>query len=341
MSTQACRSQAVADGRWTEPIILLLILVNVVVLVIQSAPALFEPRQEDGYFRSWSDYALFVLFIIFTLEMFARIIVTGFILNPEISFRDSLFGPTGLFPLVKRYMTSSRAFRRVAPRMTNAPSWQHPITPYPSASTPTTKRKATLMPEAPFQEAVARQQSLNAAGRPYLRHSWHRVDLLAIICFWIMIFLAVSGVEATDDLHLYLFRAISILRVGRLLVVTSGTTTILHSLKRAGPLLVRVSFFLIFAFALFSIIGVQSFRGSYRRHCVYTDPTNTSNTIDLSDQLCGGYLDDNLQKVSYLQLDGTPAAGGGKGYICPMHQVCKVSVAQNRFIVHLLTTDNR
>ena len=155
--------------------------------------------------------------------------------------------------------------------------------------------------------------------------------MIAVIAFWITFLLALSGQEATADRHLYIFRALSVLRAGRLLVVTSGTTTILHSLKRAGPLLVTVSFFLIFAFALFSIIGVQSFRGSFRRHCVYTDPLNSSNVIDL-DNLCGGYIAANLDKVPYHHLDGSLADISPKGYICPLGQIC---------VVRLLCTDNK
>lgn len=51
---------------WTEPVILLLILLNVIVLTIQSTPALFTPRTATTYFNEWEDYVLFVLFIVFT-----------------------------------------------------------------------------------------------------------------------------------------------------------------------------------------------------------------------------------------------------------------------------------
>lgn len=56
----------VADGRLTEPIILVLIMTNVVVLTIQAAPALFEPREGGSFLRTWEDYVLFALFIVFT-----------------------------------------------------------------------------------------------------------------------------------------------------------------------------------------------------------------------------------------------------------------------------------
>lgn len=52
--------------RWTDPIILTLIILNVIVLTIQATPGLFEPRQPGGYFRQWEDYAIFALFIVFT-----------------------------------------------------------------------------------------------------------------------------------------------------------------------------------------------------------------------------------------------------------------------------------
>jgi hypothetical protein len=186
------------------------------------------------------------------------------------------------------------------------------------------RRKTTLLSEAPFQNAVARQRDLAHANRPYLRHSWHRIDLLSIVCFWISFLLALSHTEATPTLHLYIFRALSVLRCARLLVITSGTATILRSLKRAGPLLVTVGFFFLFASALWSIIGIQSFQGSFRRQCVLTDPSNTSNVIETG-QPCGGHLNvSDLGVVAYLTPEGDPHAGGSKGYICPLGQVCQV-----------------
>lgn len=260
--------------------------------------------------------------------MFARIIVTGLVLEPESSLRTTLFGPRGIFTRSKNRLTRAQSsLGRSTSKHSTYPTWRSDTSA--RATVPPPKKKATLIAEAPFQQAIGKQHSLSASGRPYLRHSWHRIDMIAIIAYWITFLLALSGQEATANHHIYVFRALSVLRVGRLLVVTSGTTTILHSLKRAGPLLITVSFFLIFAFALFSIIGVQSFRGSFRRHCVYTDPLNSSNVID-TDNLCGGYLSEAMERVSYLLLDGTPANVAAKGYICPVNQVCQVSTNLTR-----------
>lgn len=64
---------------WTEPIILVLIVFNAIVLTIQSARSFTLPDSSDGdgdgdtlpapvhgYFHTWEDYALFILFILFT-----------------------------------------------------------------------------------------------------------------------------------------------------------------------------------------------------------------------------------------------------------------------------------
>ena len=96
-------------SRLTEPFILLLIILNAVILTIQAFPSLTLPTANGpalpprvrGYFHSWEDYVLFALFIVFTcvistsyplltnfydrLEAIARICVTGFLFDPEVS----------------------------------------------------------------------------------------------------------------------------------------------------------------------------------------------------------------------------------------------------------------
>ena len=239
--------------------------------------------------------------------MCARIIVTGLILDPETSLRDALFSPSGLSSTVERKMTraASTLHRSVTKTAINVKgSWR--TRQASKRSVPT--KKESLLTEAPFQKAVAKQQSLSASGRPYLRHSWHRIDMIAVLAFWIMFALAVTGKEATAARHIYLFRALSVLRVGRLLVITSGTTTILHSLKRAVSAIdhrrvlsgVRSGLILHYWRAEFPRILQDG-------QCVLTDPTNSSNVIDLSQQ-CGGYLNaTKLRNVPYVNLDGTAA----------------------------------
>jgi hypothetical protein len=305
---------------------LLLIIANVVVLSIQAARPLNEPRPGNGYFHSWEDFAILGLFGVFTFEMFARIVVTGLVLDPETSTKDYWLGSSGIIPFITSRLTKGKnALQRNISRTTTTPrraGWRERTG---STEALNNRNIAGVTVEAPFQHAVAKQQSLFAAGRPYLRHSWHRIDMLAVVSFWITFLLAMTRQEATANHHIYIFRSLSVLRAGRLLVITSGTSTILHSLKTAGPMLITVAFYVIFAVILFSIIGVQSFRGSFRRSCVLTDPNNSTNDIVL-DQLCGGHLNaTSLENARYLLQDGSSSDARPKGYICPLGQVCQVS----------------
>ena len=313
-----------ADDSVTEPVILLLIIANVVILSIQADDPLNEPRPGNGYFHSWEDFAILGLFGVFTSEMFARIVVTGLVLDPETSTQEYWFGSSGIFRLVTDKLNRGKGAlqKGISKSTPKRAAWRERTG---STEALKTRSFAGVTVEAPFQHAVAKQQSLYTAGRPYLRHSWHRIDMLAVVAFWITFLLAITHQEATASHHIYIFRSMSVLRAGRLLVITSGTSTILHSLKTAGPMLITVAFYVIFAVILFAIIGVQSFRGSFRRSCVLSDPNNSTNQIVL-DQICGGYLNaTSLENARYLLQDGSQSAAPPKGYICPLGQVCQVS----------------
>lgn len=82
------------------------------------------------------------------------------------------------------------------------------------------------------------QQRYRLARRAFLRHSFNRLDFLAVCSYWISLGLTISGYESHK--HFYLFRMMSCLRIMRLLGITSGTSVILRSLKKAAPLLVNV-----------------------------------------------------------------------------------------------------
>ncbi|KAG1893620.1 Ion transport protein-domain-containing protein [Suillus fuscotomentosus] len=172
----------------------------------------------------------------------------------------------------------------------------------------------------PFRLNIDNARDKVYRNMPYLRQSWGRIDFIAILSFWLSFALAMAGVERGSH-HVAAFRAMTVLRIARLLAITSGTTTIMHSLKIARPLLTNVAYFVIFAAVLFSIIGIQSFKGSFRRNC-YLQPTLGENQTQIS-QSCGGYIDPGTLNVSpYLQLDGT-SGSAAKGYICPLGQVCQ------------------
>ncbi|KAG8944623.1 calcium channel protein [Tulasnella sp. 424] len=322
--------------RWTEPIILLLIMVNAVVLTIQAHRSVFVNGREDGFFGTWEDYALFVLFIIFTLEAFARILVTGLVLDPTTRWTDyqlffqkvkatpgkvhDRFGsvPSGSTVNIIEANVPSETASTFGNRLR---SGSHAYPPGHSMERSSSWVGTKLGFERhPFQLAIEKQQSLSAQNLPYLRHSWNRIDFVAVTSFWIMFGLCITGMETTPNTHLYIFRALSVLRVARLLAVTSGTTTIMRSLKIAGPLLARVSVFVLFAMVLFSIVGVQSFKGSFRRNCLLE--VSNGDSINLG-QSCGGQIDPiSLNTTGYYNMQGE-VMSTPKGFICPLGQRCQ------------------
>lgn len=123
--------------------------------------------------------------------------------------------------------------------------------------------------------------------------------------------------------HLYVFRMMSCLRILRLLGITSGTSVILRSLKKAAPLLVNVALLIGFFWLIFAIIGVQSFKSSLRRTCVWVDPEGVQSNYTQAFQFCGGYINATTGlALPYLYTDGSLGAKKAKGYICPVNSLC-------------------
>ncbi|ELU41285.1 ion transport domain-containing protein [Rhizoctonia solani AG-1 IA] len=248
----------------TEPIILVLIFANAVFLTTQAWRSVYVHERVDGYFKTWEDYGLFVLFCIFTVEMIARIIVSGFVLDPEIkpssvgqwlrdlapgdnfaararSVRRKVFEQRA--PYAQHAVSdSTTALSEKSPKatLTFALASQVGVASAHASRSDTTARPGQPHPQhiqsqsgtwylhhatdTPFQIAVARQRILSEQSSTYLRHSWNRTDFVAVCSFWIMFGLAISGKENQPNMHLYVFRALSVLRTARLLAVTKGTS---------------------------------------------------------------------------------------------------------------------
>lgn len=380
---------------YSDPILLLLILLTAVVFVVQASRTILLPADQStpspqvGYFHVWEDYALFVLYILFTIESLARICTSGFVFDPEVStsalftvpsFRSSPSGftsvPTGSLSAadvrdnIPRPNSSGRglSFKKFYKSLAQPFTLIESTTPVPFEQAPvensTSRIEKRYAPAAhptypqaqphsrsgsrfrstsertffskalrsdvpasenevialPFRLNIQISRQKLARNVPYLRQSWGRIDFIAVFAFWVSFILASVGVER-GTYHIGIFRALSVLRIARLLAISSGTTTIMHSLKVARPLLSSVAYFVVFAVVFFSIIGVQSFKGSLRRNC-YLLPTLGEAQTQLS-TFCGGHINaTTLQPSPYIQLDGS-SGDTVKGFICPLGQICQ------------------
>lgn len=204
---------------WTEPLILILIVLQTILLCVEAAPNVFEAHdgRPDRWGKTSIDWAIFVLFVIFTIEIIARIIVSGFMLNaPEFSTIDRKRGVRAA--VVERYRT---AF---------APQRQKSVKKPPQDYGPTTfQRSVTFLHGHRQPETIEEQQRYQLARRAFLRHGFNRLDFVAVVSFWISFVIGITGVE--KERHLYVFRMLSCLRILRLLALTKGNAVSYHSYR--------------------------------------------------------------------------------------------------------------
>ncbi|KAK5159113.1 hypothetical protein LTR04_005122 [Oleoguttula sp. CCFEE 6159] len=295
----------------TEPFILVLIVIQTVLLAVDASRSVFDDPRSQRWGTSWIDYGLLGLFAIYTIEAVVRVIVSGFIINPEeystidrqVGFRQAVLNKFNeLFALHKQTTLKhvGSSFQTQQPSIIRSFTGTHSFN----------KRSGGLRQNA--RERLAH--------RAFLRHSFNRLDFVAVVSFWISFIIGVLGVESSR--HAYVFRMLSCLRILRLLGITSGTSVILRSLKRAAPTLLNVAFLIGFFWLLFAIIGVQSFKSSLRRTCVWVDPDGLQSNFTSNFQFCGGYLDQNGHSMPWLTADGRNGSDVHKGYICPQQSVC-------------------
>jgi hypothetical protein len=192
----------------TEPVILILIMVQTVLLAVESSKNVFTHPRAPEWGSTATDYAILALFIIFTFELVARIIVSGLIINaPEYSATRRKGGMKAI--VMDRYRTIFKPERNSSQRRSN-----------PLLSAQTVVRSFTAI-QGDKVKTVEQAQRLQLARRAFLRHGFNRLDFVAVLAFWVAFVLGVTKVES--DRHFYVFRMLSCLRILRLLALTHGT----------------------------------------------------------------------------------------------------------------------
>lgn len=156
--------------------------------------------------------------------------------------------------------------------------------------------------------------------RAYLRGDWNKIDTLSIVSFWVSFVLSMSGTDI--KMRCTVFRSLMCFKILRLFNLTNGTRICLKGIRGAGSQCKEVTLFLLCFWVFFAIIGVQSFKTSLRRHCVWTDPSNSANTYENEFQFCGSYLNPQTKKsMPYLEISGIPSSQT-KGFSCPIYSEC-------------------
>ncbi|KAG0336009.1 calcium channel protein, partial [Podila humilis] len=237
---------------WVELFLLLLLVLNLIFLVIEVSST---KGRASIWGARWTDYGIFIIFVLYTIEIASRIVVSGLILYPKDGGK------------IRKYFSKPE-------RTDNL----HDTNPTILRKTPNgQQRQSTISPSATFRQteatlplhnaptgrattiidfAVGRQTTFaqhiptymdpliaykpqfvapTVAQIPFLRHTFNRIDFIAVICYWVDFCLMVAGVE-----NIYFFKTIAAMRTLRLLNITAGSSTILQSLKKSAPLLVNI-----------------------------------------------------------------------------------------------------
>jgi hypothetical protein len=200
-----------------EPILLLLIVVQTILLAVDASQNVHNHDHDPPSDNGWGapiDYALLCLFIIYTIETVIRIIVSGFIINPveystinrQVGLRQAVVDHAQRFFGPQRQASVKRVDPSVEPQM-----------PIVLRSFTAAQNIQALGPG----DSRA-QQRARLAHRAYLRHSFNRTDFVAVVSFWIAFAIGISGLQ--NKKHILIFKMLSCLRIIRLLNLTSGTS---------------------------------------------------------------------------------------------------------------------
>ncbi|KAK9388500.1 Ion transport protein-domain-containing protein [Lipomyces mesembrius] len=290
--------------------VFVLILIQTLILTYRAVRALDSDNSSWGY--RWPDYALFIVFCCYTMEVIIRIIVSGLILNPATDTQQFIFE-------VLKMLHLSRDDKRDLIMIDG----DRCLTPQPTSGYSITKGSSVLKTVRAEKEPILNESGpIRTARLAYLRSSWNRLDFSCVVFYWIYLIVTTSS-SGKKSTAVNVFRALSALRILKWLKLTNGTSTVLDSIKTALPALTNVMTFISVFWTLFALVGIQAFSGSFRRQCVWVDPYQQEANYTNNLQFCGGYLDPvNKTHLPWVRANGEPGTGAAKGFICPAYSLC-------------------
>lgn len=228
---------------WVEPFSYALIIFQTVVLTIGNAKNIYEGIEdvaENNYtviFASWTamweNWCMLAIFLCYTAIAGAKIIAYGLW---DDSQRKELLGLGKKDKALPEGGDDHNLFSRDGLRRRHL------------KNAPLVNTFVNLMPGKTegmnFGNSIYASNVRIPTERAFLRGSWNRLHFIAIIGYWISLLLTIKRLD--DRSEAFVFRLISSLPILHLLNLTSGTSSVLRSLKFAAPLLVNVGLFVGF-----------------------------------------------------------------------------------------------
>ncbi|KAG7834187.1 hypothetical protein KL943_003483 [Ogataea angusta] len=280
-----------------DQIIALLLISQTVLLTIQ------QWKVEAGYVHNggwtWVDYILFFHYVVYTAEILVKSVAFGFFDDSQM-FKE--------LKLEKKQSLLRRYLRKAGEKL----HLTHPKAADQDYAQSRPLRTVTVH---------GTEKEPAKLTRAFLRSDWHKVDFVSVVSFWISLFISIRKLDIKHQCMI--FRSLMCLKILRLLNITHGTRLILKSLRKAGHQASDATLVLSVFWVLFAIIGVQSFKSSLRRHCVWTNPNNSTDIYENSMQFCGSYLDPTtLKEKPYIPGHNDQTFPYAKGFTCPVNSKC-------------------
>lgn len=276
----------------------------------------YNPKQTNFLysFSYWVDYFSFFLCILFTVNDVMKIIAFGF-------WDDShMFAAYGKHytPLMERF-GFTKLYRYLRNKYGTIIDILIPFRVVTDEEEKKYQRKALRSSLTNALDVQPKNRSFDIP-RAFARSSWNRIDLTSTICFWIGLFLTIHEYDAKKGIRI--FKTLAMLRILRLVNTDTGLSSILRGVKYAIPQLINVGSMLVYFWVLFGILGVQSFRGSFRRQCVWFNPDDPSDTYQYDMQFCGGYLEPITKARMHYIYEDNSEGPVSKGFLCPQYSKC-------------------
>lgn len=125
------------------------------------------------------------------------------------------------------------------PERGRQPAYQSRLRPEAPSQQPVTEQQEQLQQQSDYPLPILSAATFHKTGQDeaqlhrnrhkarlarcaYLRHSFNRMDFIAVVSYWISLVLELTGIVPKH--HIYIFRMLSCLRIFRLLGITEGTT---------------------------------------------------------------------------------------------------------------------
>ncbi|GCE98298.1 calcium channel protein [Zygosaccharomyces mellis] len=267
-------------------------------------------------FSNWADVINFLICVLFTLSDISKIIAFGFWDDSEMfaAYGKKYVSLLERFGIVKLYLYLKNKYgAQIIDTIV-------PIRIATNGEDEKFQRKS--LSDSWTEEEIKKRSKKKKfeVPRAFARSSWNRIDLTSTICFWIALFLTINDYDRKNGIRI--FKTLAVLRILRLVNTDTGLSSILRGIKQAVPQLINVGTMLVYFWVLFGILGVQSFRGSFRRQCVWTNPNDPTDKYTYDMQFCGGHLDPVTGAPrNYIFADGSEGPTS-KGFLCPRNSQC-------------------